>query len=39
MGGMPLVTLPSILLIALAFNRTLLKGIATTFQTVEGEGR
>jgi hypothetical protein len=29
MGGMPLVTLPSILLIALAFNRTLLKGIVT----------
>jgi hypothetical protein len=33
MGGLTCVTLPGIVLNALAFNRTLLKGIATTFQT------
>jgi hypothetical protein len=33
MGGLTGATLPGIVLNALAFNRTLLKGIATTFQT------
>jgi hypothetical protein len=33
MAVLPVLSLPAIVLIALAFNRTLLKGIATTFQT------
>jgi hypothetical protein len=33
MGGLTSATLPCVLLNVLAFNRTLLKGIATTFQT------